>query len=85
MLREYADSGRKGELEKAYGERNWEHYEEQVHALKGTSRTLGLTEIGNLSEKLQYAAAGKEEAFLMENHKMLMQKLAYVQQCIKEC
>ncbi len=84
MLREYADSGRKGELEKAYGERNWEHYEEQVHALKGTSRTLGLTEIGNLSEKLQYAAAGKEEAFLMENHKMLMQKLAYVQQCIKE-
>ena len=84
MLREYADSGRKGELEKAYGERNWEHYEEQVHALKGTSRTLGLTEIGNLSEKLQYAAAGKEEAFLMENHKILMQKLTYVQHCIRE-
>lgn len=42
VLRDYCESGRYDEMERAYSEKRWEDYCRCVHSLKSTSRTIGL-------------------------------------------
>lgn len=85
MLDDYAGNGRAQRLETAFGATDWETYEVEVHSLKGTSRTLGLTQLGDLAEKLQHAASERDESFLQENHAEMMRRLTEAIRCIREC
>lgn len=76
MLGDYANSGAYEKLKEYYESRDWEQYKITVHALKGTSRMMGFKELGDKCEKLQFAAADKDEAFLSANHDVMMNDLA---------
>lgn len=49
MLREYSCNGRIGRLRELYSREAFTQYQIEVHALKSTSRTLGITSVGDLA------------------------------------
>ena len=78
MLREYSTNGRIDRLRKDYEEEDWHGYQVEVHALKSTSRTLGIMELGEYAAvQEERVKQGKlEEAG--ENHEELMKELEKV-------
>ena len=59
-------------LTEAFDGRDWKSYEITVHALKSTSRTIGVRELSELAAALENAAAGADDAFIMEHHPALL-------------
>ena len=49
MLREYSCNGRIDRLREMYARESFRQYQIEVHALKSTSKTLGLTALGELA------------------------------------
>ncbi len=76
MLGDFVSGGdkRAADIEGFYKEKNWREYQIKVHALKSNARTIGLTELSELARKLEEAAKSGEEAFIDEQHPLLMER-----------
>lgn len=46
----------KEKLQRLHAEQDWKNYAVEIHALKGTSRTIGALELGDKAERLEKAA-----------------------------
>lgn len=64
-------------------EKDWENYRIVVHALKGTSRTIGAEEMSKEAEKLEAAVKKGDTAFaeenteaVLEHYRLLMKKIS---------
>ena len=55
-------------LDEKYGAKDWKDYQILVHALKSTSKTVGLTEISEKALALENAAKAGDAAFIESNH-----------------
>lgn len=78
LLKDYSSSERIEELEKFYNAECWTDYKISVHSLKSVSRTLGFNELGNMAEKLQFAAEKFDIEYIDNNHCILIEKLSKV-------
>ncbi len=58
----------RGKLERYLAEDELANYEMLVHSLKSNSRMIGNMELGDICEKLQYAAADKDMTTIEANH-----------------
>lgn len=56
------------ELEKQYQLRDWREYRMIVHAIKGTSKTIGALDLFQEAEKLEMAAKDLDEDYILANH-----------------
>lgn len=72
MLEEYASNGRFEKLQELYDIMDVENYKIEVHALKSTSRMIGLTDLGDLCEELQKASEVNDTEFILANHGDMM-------------
>lgn len=68
VLSDYVAENRKAEMEELFASENYADYAVEVHALKSTSRTLGLEKMGNLAEKLEHAAKDGNIENVKANH-----------------
>ncbi|MCH5186224.1 MAG: response regulator, partial [Oscillospiraceae bacterium] len=78
LLKNYCTNGRKESLEKFFEANDWENYRVEIHALKSTSRTLGLNGLGLAAEKLENAAKENNIGYIKENHSGVLQRLAEI-------
>lgn len=75
VLGDYVAENRKAEMEDLFASENYADYAVEVHALKSTSRTLGLEKMGNLAEKLEHAAKDGDTDYVKANHAEAMNYL----------
>ncbi len=68
MLADYSEEGKDVILNEFFDKKDWSGYGIDVHALKTTSRMVGLMALGDMCEALQKAAERADEAFINENH-----------------
>lgn len=83
ILVDYATNERLEKLQTAFEAKDWENYKIEVHSLKGTSRMVGLAELGDKCELLQHAAEEKNEAVIMEKHDEMMKDFSKYVEIIK--
>lgn len=83
-LKEFADGTRQDKLETLYNEKNWKNYTVEVHSMKSSSRMLGFDELGDLAEKLQYAAEKEDYDYIMGNHSYFMGKMRELVDNVKD-
>jgi len=62
VIQAYMDEfeGTYARIKKDFREKDIEDYTILVHGVKGASRTIGLTELGDLAEKLQFAGEASD-------------------------
>lgn len=84
VLNDYVVENRKAEIEDLFSAENYSEYAVEVHALKSTSRTLGLEKMGNLAEKLEHAAKDGNIDYVKANHAEAMDYLAFLLKNIQE-
>lgn len=60
-------------LEESFQSKDWKNYTIYVHAMKSTSLSIGGKELSELAAKLEQAGKKDETAFILENHKKLME------------
>ena len=68
------DTEKKKNLNAYLSSKNWNDYKILVHALKSTSKTIGFMEISDMAKKLEDAAGREDEAYISENHPLLMKE-----------
>jgi len=78
LLQEYSQNKREEKLRELFEQENWQEYQINVHALKSTSRTLGLMELGDMAEKLEKAAKAGDITYIQENHNQMMEKYLHI-------
>ena len=71
-------------LKKFYGGRDWHNYEILVHALKSTSKMIGLMELSDKAKALEMAAKEKKEDYILDHHEEVIKQYSSVASDIKE-
>ncbi len=69
---------KEAELTALYEAANWTDYGIKAHALKSTSLTIGAEELSGKAKELEMAGKNADEAFIRENHSVLLQMYAEV-------
>lgn len=67
-LKEFCGNGKKDVIRQLFTTEDWEGYTVQVHGLKSASRTLGFEHLGELAEKMEFAAKGQETSYIRDNY-----------------
>lgn len=83
MLKEFVGNKMYEKIPNLFVQKDWEEYTIQVHSLKGVARMLGLTQLAELAEKLQFAAQAKQEEVIKVNHTLLMDTYTEIIEAIK--
>ncbi len=68
MLGSYVTNARIEDIKKAYAERNFENYRIFVHAVKGTSLTIGAKELSEHMKSMEFAARDGNVDFVDQHH-----------------
>ena len=74
ILRDYAAAygDTENALVKSFEEKDWKNYEIKVHALKGTSKTIGAAGVSDKAKDLEYAAKDGNTAFIESEHESML-------------
>lgn len=83
-LKEFCGNGRKDVIRQLYEAEDWKGYAVQVHGLKSAARTLGFEQLGDLAEKMEFAAKGQEVAYIQEHDKELHKEYERVLRAIAD-
>lgn len=84
LLHDFAGERKDVKLSGLFEKEDWKNYEVEVHGLKGVARTLGFVELGDMAEKMQFAAQEQDLSYISLHHEELLQKYAFLTKCI-EC
>ncbi len=72
-------------LEENYNKQDWKEYQVLIHAVKSTSKTMGITDIFEQALALELAAKSDDVLFITENHKKTMENYKEITEQIKAC
>lgn len=78
ILRDYCESGRYEEMERAFSEKRWEDYRRCAHSLKSTSKTIGLDGLSERARAAEIALKNGCVEFAEIDHDELMREYAGV-------
>ncbi|MCR5451540.1 MAG: response regulator, partial [Lachnospiraceae bacterium] len=86
MISDYVDSydDKMSAISSYYESGDWSNYEVMVHALKSTSKTLGIMELSERAKSLEFAAKDENIDFIKENHKEIMAEYKSIVNRIKD-
>ncbi len=85
VIRIFYDSyeTRSGEIQGYYDANDWENYTVKVHALKSSSRLVGVMDLGKDAEALEMAGKRLDTEYIMANHDELMNKFRQIHDALK--
>lgn len=63
---------------------DWHNYEILVHALKSTSKMIGISDLSEKAKSLEMAAKENEEGFIIENHEDMIRDYGRITADIKD-
>ena len=72
-------------LEGMFADKDWQEYRVLIHALKSTSRTVGINDLADMALALENAAKDEDEGFITENHAPTMERFLWTVEKLKEC
>ncbi len=64
--------------------RDWHNYEILVHALKSTSKMIGVSDLSEKAKKLEMAAKENEENYILANHEAMIRDYGQITGFVKE-
>ena len=64
--------------------RDWHNYEIFVHALKSTSKMIGISDLSEKAKALEQAAKENEETFILNNHENMIRDYGRISANIKD-
>ena len=73
-----------GSMKKYYNVHDWHNYEILVHALKSTSKMIGIADLSEKAKALEMAAKGNEETFILEHHEQMIRDYGRITADIRE-
>lgn len=73
-----------GSMKKYYTVRDLHNYEILVHALKSTSKMIGISDLSEKAKALEMAAKNNEENFILENHEQMIRDYGRITANIKD-
>ncbi len=65
-------AGKIASMKQYYQVRDWHNYEILVHALKSTSKMIGISDLSEKAKALEMAAKENNEVFILENHEQMI-------------
>ena len=70
LLMQYAteSAGKIASMKKYYKVKDWHNYEILVHALKSTSKMIGIADLSEKAKALEKAAKENDAAYILQNH-----------------
>ena len=71
-------------LTRYFHEHDWHNYEIIVHALKSTSKMIGIVDLSEEAKALEMAAKEQKETFIIDNHEQVLMDYARFAAEIKE-
>ena len=71
-------------MKKYYSLRDWHNYEILVHALKSTSKMIGIADLSEKAKALEMAAKNNEENYILENHESMIRDYGRITADIRE-
>ena len=85
LLIQYStESGDKiASMKKYYKLKDWHNYEILVHALKSTSKMIGVIDLSEKAKALEKAAKENEENFILSNHEAMIRDYGHIAGDIK--
>jgi len=85
LLEEYVHSSeeRKQKLEKSFEKQDWNLYAVMVHAIKGSSKTIGAAAISKIAADLEKAADAADAGAVEKDHKRLMEMYKNITDAIR--
>ena len=74
VVEDYYKAGKENmsSIENAYVASDWHNYAIKTHSLKSTSRQIGAYELGDISEKLEFAGKAEDENEIRKYHETAM-------------
>ena len=73
-----------GSMKKYFHSRDWHNYEILVHALKSTSKMIGIYDLSEKAKALEQAAKQNDENFILENHEQMIKDYGRITADIRE-
>ena len=86
LLTQYAteSSDKIAAMKNYYNIRDWHNYEIFVHALKSTSKMIGISDLSEKAKALEQAAKENNEAYILENHENMIRDYGRISANIKD-
>ena len=85
ILQMFAQNDKTELISHDYEEKNMESYRIQIHALKGTARSIGADDVVIVVEKIEAAIREKRESDVDKYHKQLMEKYEKLLKRLEKC
>lgn len=83
IVDDFENEEKRDELVTSFENEDWETYAIAVHAIKGILRMIGAGALGDLAEKLQFAAEAKDADTIKQHHDELTKKVELTIKMIK--
>ena len=68
----YVADDKRAEIQKAFGEKDWDSYMILIHTVKSTSRTIGAMELGDEAQELENAVKELDVDMICKMHESVM-------------
>lgn len=68
----YVADDKRAEIQKAFGEKDWDSYRILIHTVKSTSRTIGAMELGDEAQELENAVKELDVDMICKMHESVM-------------
>ena len=87
MLQEFASEHEMNsqKIASLFSEKEWNEYRIMVHALKGTSKMIGLNELSEAAKALEFAARDQDIDYIENNHAQLLEEYEKIVESLNKC
>lgn len=85
VVGEFIDGDMTETIEEYFQNKNWKDYQIQVHAVKGTSLTIGAEKLHEEATDIEQSVKNGDTDFAMQHHEVFMNHYKDVLEGLKKC
>lgn len=85
VVGEFIDGEMTGSIEEYFQNKNWRDYQIQVHAVKGTSLTIGAEKLHGEATDIEQSVKNGDTDFAVKHHEAFMKHYKDVLEGLKKC
>lgn len=85
VVGEFVEGEMTASIEKNFKNQNWKDYQIEVHAVKGTSLTIGAQKLHEEAADIEQSVKNEDVDFAMKHHRVFMEHYEDVLEGLKKC